>query len=290
MDALDLNLDNYDLDDILNLFKVDISLTDKALREARNTALLTHPDRSRLPKEFFLFFMKAYKVLEQVHSYRSRKAKTRSTDYVAEVDRDNARHLHALDGKSVKEFNAWFNDMFERVRIGDDDADTGYADWLKSEEGLEDTKNVKLQDFGREFARRKRECRALIPAAEVMEVTSGAGYSLDRQPVADYSSDIFRKLKYDDVRKAHTQTVVPVTEDDLHARPRFQSADGLRAYRAQQDVCPISVEQSREYLAERSRNEDELSARRAYAIMRREEQIERGNERWWSQLKQITDE
>ncbi len=290
MEDVDLDLDNYDLDDILNLFKVDISLTEASLKRARNTALLTHPDRSRLPKEYFLFFMKAFRVLENVYNYRARKSSTRPTTYSAEVDHENARHLRALDGKSVKEFNAWFNEMFEKVRVCDADADTGYEDWLASEEGMENTKDVKLQDFGRELARRKRECRALIPATEVAESTANTGYSLDRQPVADYSSDIFRKLKYEDVRKAHTQTVVPVTEDDLHSRPRFQSTEGLRAYRDKQDVRPISAEQSRQYLAERSRKEEELSARRAYAIMRREEQIERGNERWWSQLKRITNE
>ena len=49
MEDVDLDLDNYDLDDILNLFKVDIRLTEASLKRARNTALLTHPTSPSQP-------------------------------------------------------------------------------------------------------------------------------------------------------------------------------------------------------------------------------------------------
>ena len=45
----------------------------------------------------------------------------------------------------------------------------------------------------------------------------GGGYDLTRsKPMR--SSDIFSKLQYDDLRKAHTETVVPVTHEDYLRR------------------------------------------------------------------------
>ena len=53
MDDLDLDLNNYELDDILNLFKLDYNFDEAALKQAKKIVLQTHPDKSKLPKEYF---------------------------------------------------------------------------------------------------------------------------------------------------------------------------------------------------------------------------------------------
>ncbi len=56
---IDLNIDNYELDDILNLFKIDYNFTHEDLKNVKKYVLKTHPDKSKLPKEYFFFFYKS---------------------------------------------------------------------------------------------------------------------------------------------------------------------------------------------------------------------------------------
>ena len=73
MDDFDLDIDNYGLEDILNLFHLDYKFEKASMKKAKVMALKTHPDKSGLGKDFFLFFMKAYKMLEAIYEYRCKK-------------------------------------------------------------------------------------------------------------------------------------------------------------------------------------------------------------------------
>ena len=100
-------------------------------------------------------------MISQIYYFRGKKSKKMyDVDYVAE-DGEHLELIKSLDGKSVKEFNAWFNKMFDSVRLRDEEVDNGYGDWMKNSE-IKDTKNVKLRDFGTEFEKRKKECKALV--------------------------------------------------------------------------------------------------------------------------------
>jgi hypothetical protein len=41
----------------------------------------------------------------------------------------------------------------------------------------------------------------------------GSSYDLTRERPQEYSSGIFGNLRYEDLKKAHTETVIPVTEE-----------------------------------------------------------------------------
>ena len=47
---LDLDIRNYNLEDITRLFKIPIVFTETDLRTAKLAVLHTHPDKSKLPK------------------------------------------------------------------------------------------------------------------------------------------------------------------------------------------------------------------------------------------------
>ena len=55
--SLDLNLDNYSLDDLLSLFKIDNIANQNDMSRAQSIVLKMHPDKSDLDKEYFLFFI-----------------------------------------------------------------------------------------------------------------------------------------------------------------------------------------------------------------------------------------
>ena len=287
MDDLDLNIQNYDLEDILNVFHLNYQFTETDLKKAYRTMLKTHPDKSGLGKEVFLFFKKAYNILSKIYYFRHRKKEcAHQTDYVAEVNTEHSALLKKLDGRSVKEFNKWFNNMFEKTRVSDNENDKGYGEWYKNYHDIEQ-KNVSLSDFGREFEKKKRECKSLVVHDDVQEMGGQNGYNLSRDAPTEYSSDIFSKLKYEDLKKAHTETVVPVTREDFENKKQFSSVDEYKRYRAESRTNPISLQQSQQYLQDRATRNNETEVNRIYSILQRDEEVEKSNKKWWAHLKQL---
>ena len=76
MEGLDLNIHNYDLNDLLNLFKMPFHFKEEDLKSAKKIVLKTHPDKSKLDKEYFLFFSQAYKYLLKIHQLRQSSTTT----------------------------------------------------------------------------------------------------------------------------------------------------------------------------------------------------------------------
>ena len=59
---VDLDINHYDLESLVGLFKIPMQFGEKDLKSAKKIVLSTHPDKSRLDKKYFLFFSKAYKI------------------------------------------------------------------------------------------------------------------------------------------------------------------------------------------------------------------------------------
>ena len=116
---------------------------------------------------------------------------------------------------------------------------------------------------------------------------SNKGFSLDREKPSDYSSDIFSNLKYEDLKKAHTETVIPVTKEDFDKKQKFNNLENYKTYRSQQNTNPLSLEQSKKYLQERDTKNNENDTRRIFNILKRDEEIISANKKWWGTLKQL---
>ena len=288
MDDHDLNLDNYDLADILNLFGCNYSFTLQDLKRAKLKYLKTHPDKSDLPIKYFLFYKKAYKTLEDVFRFRQKKFQcAHNVAYDPQLGDNNVHLLKSLHGMKINEFNDWFNKAFDKVKIHDENTDTGYGNWLKSEEAVSEDNPVSLAQFGEAFEKKKRECKSLIVRKEISEINQTYGSELVREKCSTYASDIFSKLPYEDLRKAHTETVVPVTQQDFLDRPQFDSVDSYRQHRESQNVGPQSLNQAKEFLAKREANNNQYNSNRAFKLLKQDEEIGRVNEKWWSNLKQL---
>jgi len=292
-DEFDLDIENYELEDILNLFKLQYNFVEADLKKAYRVALKLHPDKSQLSGDYFRFYMKAYKIVEKVFYFRKQRKKSKyDTIYNAtetDTPADKAVLLHSLNGKSIQEFNQWFNKMFEKVKVKDEEDDSGYNSWIKNNKVDEDdNKKVALSDFGRVFEAKKTECKALVKHQGVreMRVVDG-GYNLVREKVNNYSSGLFSKLPYEDFKKAHTETVIPVTHQDFLNKEKFSSLETYKRHRDSQDVVPPSLQQSQQYLADREKNEGQIHSRRAFKILKRDEELEKSNEKWWSNLQRL---
>ena len=135
--------------------------------------------------------------------------------------------------------------------------------------------------------KKKKDCKALVVKKDIEEVSHTNGSDLIREKCDVYSSDIFSKLRYEDVKKAHTESVVPVTHQDFLDKPKFNSVDSYVKHREQQDTGPQSLNQAKEFLAKREAHNNEYNSNRAFKLLKQDEEIGRVNEKWWSNLKQL---
>jgi len=286
MENVDLNIDNYEFDDLLNLFNLDYNFEEEELKNVKMIVLKTHPDKSNLDKKYFIFFMKAYKMLSEIYYFRGKSKKNRNTEYILDENEGNLELLKGLDGKSIKEFNNWFNKMFENVKLKDEEMDNGYGEWLEKGE-LESTKNVKLSDFGTEFEKRKKRAKELTIYKNVEELYNNSGSNLLNEKPELYNSNIFSKLKYEDLKRAHTETVVPVCEEDFNKIEKFNNVDEYLKHRAKNKGKPLNMRESRNYLKKKDNETNKSSMRRAYKLIKREEEMEKAQENWWKNVKRL---
>jgi hypothetical protein len=364
MESLDLDIDNYNLPDILALFNLPTLFNEDDLRRAKLAVLKTHPDKSKLPKEYFLFFTKAYRIVHQIYTIRhpvtnehytqyaertprtsavpslrcvgkdtltepyipidgttaaTAAAKTvvdygrlmQTEGYRHEADDEYARDTHErmkrrLDemmsgsgsgsGTTTKqnatvkagEFNRWFNEKFEQYRLKDDELETGYEAWFRGTSTDADdedgAKGGDVDDSGSwadkvaRLNQRKQALRNKYALVERHELEyagdGGGGYDLTRERPQEYSSGIFGNLRYEDLKKAHTESVIPVTEEDYYKTKRFNNVNELQTFRDQsrRDLHKQTskVEQERIYQQSRMRQEEE-DTRRAFILAKQDE-------------------
>jgi hypothetical protein len=361
MESLDLNIDNYNLPDILALFKLPTLFNDDDLKRAKHAVLKTHPDKCQLPKEYFLFFTKAYRIVHQIYTirhpatnehYTQRVERTprtsavpslrcvgkdtlsepyisidggaaaaksvvdygrlmRTEGYRADADDEYARDSHermkrrldemmtgaTTNGSATKvgEFNQWFNEKFEQYRLKDDEAETGYEAWFRGtsvdggeDDGADDADDANAADNSGSWAdkvarlnQRKQALRNKYALVERQELEyagdgggGGGGYDLTRERPQEYSSGIFGNLRYEDLKKAHTESVIPVTEEDYYKTRRFNSINELQTFRDQsrRDLYKQTskVEQEQLYQQSKMRQEEE-DTRRAFILAKQDE-------------------
>ena len=121
-----------------------------------------------------------------------------------------------------------------------------------------------------------------------MESTT-SGYNLNRElgGRSKYKSHIFSKLQYEDLKVAHSETLVPVTYRDFEKKEKYRNLNELNTIRKNQDVSPISLNDSNKILEDRQLKQDELASITAYNLMKQQEEVDKCNEEWWKYLKQL---
>jgi len=286
MESHDLDVDNYDLEDLLELFKLDYNFSGEDLKNAKKICLKTHPDKSGLDQKYFIFYKKAFEVIAQIYYFRG-KRKDRPMEYQVDYDESNKKLLDPLTKNG--NFNNWFNENFEKVKIKDEEHDEGYDKWFRSNEDVISSKKIPFNKFNEEFYKRKRECSAIARQNTVQDMGANSGYNLVRDRI-EYSSDIFSKLKFQDLKKAHTETIIPVTKDDFNRRPKFANVESYRQYRNSNKVKPVSMEESQRILLQKEDLDGKNNTRRAFKMYQQDLKVEKANNAWWKTIKQLSDQ
>ena len=166
---------------------------------------MTHPDKSGRDPEIFIFFSKAYKILYSIYKLSSGNREAREDKYDDVLPKSVVNKL--LDSEN---FNVLFNDMWElssNEDLGGNDAAS--ADKLRNK-----TRGKQLALY--------KEPEALC--------SSNIGTDLDGGTSATNSG------KYEDIRKAYTETMVGVSHQDYNNRTKYNNVDELVRARKQNIV------------------------------------------------------
>lgn len=278
------DIDAYNLDDLLGMFCLSHKFSEDDLKRARKVVLKTHPDKSGLDKKYFLFFTKAYKILHSLHEFRARSSRTTSTDYSVEKDEERKLLIGELMNRS--DFNTIFNELFEKNKLSGRHTSSGHGDWLKSDKDI-DSRTATKANMHDMFNEKKRELSAIVPLQTVHGIDNGCGVSNLVDDSSEFSSDVFSSLPFDDVRRAHTQTVVPVCQEHYETN-RCQSLDELRIQRGE-GCSPPSLEQAQKMLRDKRDTQLESDVQRAFRLAKEDEVSRAQTDAWLGSFKQIKD-
>lgn len=296
--TVDLDLNNYSLEDILSLFQVPENFNEADLKRAKQQVLRLHPDKSRLDQKYFLFYSKAYKTLFSIWEFKNKNDnKTMNTDEYIPLDTSEENKQKALEtffdqNKTLKDannFNKWFNEQFEKQKVNTDDDDSGYGSWLKSDDNVDNTKVTSMRAMGEHIDKRKKEVRAMIvhKGVEDLPLQSSSGSSILDGPQDNYSSDMFSNVGFQDLKQAHVESVIPVSNEDYDNMLKFGNVNEFVNYRNNQNTVPLSEIQAQQYLAEREKNESSMSTKRAYELAKQTEAAQEKNKEFWGSIMKI---
>jgi hypothetical protein len=300
--SVDLDINNYNLEDILNLFRIPVNFDEQDLKRAKQVVLKTHPDKSGLDSKYFLFYSKAYKMLYSVWDFRKKGDvdKSNSNTEYNDIEKYSIKskkkildNLFNSDNtkekfKTNSDFNNWFNEQFEKNKIYNENEESGYGDWLKTDEGLDEMNpNVSAATMKEEFDKKKSNIRALVVKKDVSELSSWNSINaseLTREGPGEFNSDLFSRLPFQDLQKAHTETVIPVTDEDYDNVPKFKNVNEYLTHRNKVDITPLSEQQSQQYLNQQNDRESEKAVRRAYELAKQSELAKQKNQDFWGNI------
>ena len=302
--SVDLDINNYNLDDLLKLFNMPMNFDETHLKEAKKMVMRTHPDKSQLPADYFRFYAKAYKTIFSLWEFRNKGGSEKinqSTEYVTIAEHDEkGRQLGAFfeknkELKKYDKFNEWFNKQFMENKIKNDGEDKGYNDWLRGDDDITPDDGPKtLSEMDEAITKRKSALRdkAMVVHQDVQDIwgfNSINASDLSGQAPSSFDSDMFSSLPFQDLQKAHNESVIPVTNQDYENKQQFKSVTDYMMYRGQQDTKPLSEKQALNYLKNRDTIEEKTATQRAYHLAKQTEEAEENNKKFWSNILSLTD-
>jgi hypothetical protein len=298
MDYVDLDLDirNYNLEDITRLFKIPIVFTESDLRTAKLVVLHTHPDKSKLPKEIFLFFTSAYKILYQIFTFRTGKNRNKKESYselvaeetVAPEEDSMKLCVDKVKQLSSTEFNKLFNEHYEKCKIQMEE-EQGYEEWYRSDDANNADSANSLSSWDQrvsEIDKQKQALRTNLSLVSKSEIQCanifGSGenyYMLGQGAPKEHSSGLFSSLQYEDLKKAHTETVIPVTHEDYVNSKKFNNVNELQSFR-DIHLKSYSYEEALHKKQTEAAFAEEDNTHRAFALAKQDELAEEMNKKF----------
>jgi hypothetical protein len=257
--SLDLDINNYNLDELLSLFDLPINFDENDLRRTKKIVLKLHPDKSKLDPQYFLFYSKAYKMIYSMYLFKNKNEKELTTDekydkninidesikHILDIElngRENENKIENEDEKRMlaNDFNKKFNKLFEKYNSTGEE-NNGYEEWLRGDDkssllGGGTEEKIAFNRMNVEIENKKKQMREIIPykGVDTLYFNTTAS-SVDGSSFSN-NSDLFSSLHYQDLKQAHTETLIPVTEDDYNNITKFNSINDYKLHRDKDEI------------------------------------------------------
>lgn len=287
----------YSFRELLELFQLSSNPTVEDIQRAKRMVLKMHPDKSRLPPDYFLFYKKAFDVVFQYYQEQSKttaevpkEEQTYSPSINESEDRRTARVIQKkMNDLGQDQFQRKFNELFETVA---EKPDPGRNEWFRTNDPLFQFDEVQsTSGLGAAMEQVKQKTAALVKHTGVLTMTSGgpAYNHLYDQDDAYVSCDPFGKLKYDDLRKVHKdQTVLAVSETDFAKVRQFSSTDHLQRERGSLHVQHVDRTEHERFFAEQQQALQEKIAAKQYAAQLKSNEYAEKNKQVMANFLQLT--
>jgi hypothetical protein len=243
---MDLNVDNYNLKQLLELFDINGELTHEKIKICRKKVLALHPDKTLNPlsNPYYEFFTNAYNKLVDVYSYT--KSTTNEKNQHQENIEINNTFSNYVQKKNIKDklFTEEFNKMFENVHIREND---GYEEWLKSDNGIYGTENIK----------KARETAITLHKKNTIESYNETD-------------------KYSDLKDTYMNTVISIDEEnEFNNKKKYSSVNEFMIDRDNSinNQNKYTEEEQMEILRENELREQNKALQMAFEMKNKEKQI-----------------
>jgi curved DNA-binding protein CbpA len=254
MENVDFDLNRYSLAELLKLFKLPRNFTPEELKQARHIVLAVHPDKSGLDPKYFVFFKKAYELLQTVNSIKHSEHR----EYDVAIDKDKEKIARMLTDS--RNFGAQFNDLFEKYYVKTEQELSGHGEWLKSD-----------ADLDVPFQKLKTQSRALTKTYENVLCSS--------MPCTGLGG--YENSNYADLKSVYCEdSVIGVSEEDF--RVKYKSIEDLKSQRVK--IAPLTKAEGEAKLRDMADTDGEMATARAFNLVREEEAGNSSTSRFWGEL------
>jgi hypothetical protein len=299
---LNLNLNEYGYNELLALFSLEPGFDYNDLKRAKQVLVTVHPDKSDLPLEYFRFFLSAYKTILAIY-----KASSNKNDQAVSYDDliqsqlndggggdDGEKDNDAQMAEKMKHFNKVFDNLNKSA------PDSGYGDWLTSAENCDEESGVptNIDDMHMKINERKKQTSALSCQVEAIGINSGnttGGFSDIYEQcngVENYSSGIFPGsggggLVYNDLKQAHTESVVGVSDLDFDNKKKYANTNELLNDRSAQIVQTKNRDEHDQFLKDQHQQINETTQSNMFNLIQQEEEEQVRISKEWSIVKML---
>jgi hypothetical protein len=264
--SYNLDIHVYKFNEILDIFGLSYNLTLDDLKRAKLIVLKTHPDKSGLSPDYFLFYKKAFEIIVEYYNESQKTSKIvpeKNPDYIPlnTTNKSINKQVNTAVGKMDKnDFQKNFNRLFEEnMRTI---TDTKKNDWFISENPIyEVPKTNSASGIGEAIDQIKRNTNSITKYKGVEDLiikSNGSSLYEDEDDGSYVSCDPFSKLKFDDLRKVHKdQTIFAVKESDINQYKQYKTPEELKNSRGIDNLTPLEKEKAERFLREREQKKRE---------------------------------
>lgn len=281
-----LNIQMYSFREILDLFQLTTPISLDELKRAKMMVLKMHPDKSRLPSDYFLFYKKAFDIV--IHYYNENtkttvEVPTTKQTYIPESlpDRKNVQNIEkTMKDMGQEKFQNKFNELFEKM-VDTKPNPEKHAWFQKNDPLFEFDDPSSASGLSAAIDQIKKTTSSIVKYNGVSQMNSGGpsyGNLYDPEDENEYvSCDPFGKLKYDDLRKVHKdQTVFAVSERDFDKVQKYSSMDHLQRERGSLQVQHVDrSEHERVFEQQHETRKQQMAAKQHAAYLKSLEYAEK---------------